>query len=49
MLTSLEMTVLSYLAGIGFLMVIFGVLLAFVICLWTAVRIGNAESMDKLL
>ena len=49
MLTSLEMTILGYLAGIGSLMLVYGVLLALVVFLWTAARIGNAESMDKLL
>lgn len=46
MLTSLETTVLSGLAGIGFLLAVCGILLAFVSLLWIVARVGNADRMD---
>lgn len=49
MLTSLEMTISSSLAGIDFLFAVFGTLLALVSLLWIEARIGNAERMAKLL
>ena len=49
MLNSLEMAVISSLAGIGFLLAVFGILLAFVSLLWIAARVGNAERMDMLI
>ena len=49
MLSSLEMTVINGLAGIGFLLAVFGILLAFVSLLWIAARVGNAERMNMLV
>ena len=49
MLTSLETRILSSLAGIGFLVAVFGALLSFIAYLLILVRIGIADPMAKLL
>ena len=49
MLTPLEMTIISALAGMGFLMAVFGILLALVSLLWIGARVGNADGIAGLL
>lgn len=49
MLTSQEMMIIGGLAGMGFLLSVFGVLLVLVSFLLIAVRIGNPDRMGKLL
>ena len=49
MLTPLEMTIISALAGMGFLMAAFGLLLALVSLLWIGARVGNADRTAGLL
>ena len=40
---------MNYLAGIGFLLVVFCALLAFVSLLWIMARVGNEDRRAKLL
>ena len=49
MLTSLEMTILSSLAGMGYLLAVFRTLLTFIAYLLILIRIGVADPMAKLL
>lgn len=49
MLTSLEMTILSSLAGMGYLLAVFGTLLTCIAYLLILIRIGVADPMAKLL